>query len=232
MVAVFRTSITLKSNPNPTSKPTRLLITPKPYYMQAISIANELRQPAVYIDKLASWLRPEKNKTATDWVIDQLGIQPYQHILEIGYASGYTLKEVARKLKIGFLAGIDGSITKYQQAYRRNKKLIRGQLLQLHIGNINELPYPHHYFHTIYATDIRFLQYESEDNLIQLASMLKSGGKLVMAFQPARSATENDILLSTEKIKQDFIFAGLADIEVEYRDMYPASCIAIIGYKE
>ncbi len=200
--------------------------------MQAISIANELRQPPVYIDKLMSWLKHKKNKTAADWVIDQLGIQPYQHILEIGYASGYTLKEVARKLKIGFLAGIDGSITKYQQAYRRNKKLIRDQLLQLHIGNINELPYPHHYFHTIYATNTLFLQYESENMLIPLANMLKSGGKLVMAFQPARSADENDIQLAAEKMKSGFIYAGLTDIEVEYRDMYPASCIAVIGYKE
>jgi len=200
--------------------------------MQLTSTANELRQFPGYLEKFTSWLAPVKNKSITDWTVDQLDIQPYQRILEIGYASGYTLQEVARKLKIGFLAGIDESMIRYQQAYRRNKKLIRDQLLQLHIGDINELPYPHHYFHTIFASRARFLQHELKSALLQLTNLLKSGGKLVVVFQPAGAVTEQQVQQAAENIKRDYIYAGLTNIQIELRDMYPATCIAVTGYKE
>ena len=172
--------------------------------MELLTTARVLSQPSGYADKFMSYLSPVKNKTITEWTIEQLNIRPYQHILEIGYGSGYTLQEVARKLKIGFLAGIDESIVRYRQAYRRNKKLIRDQLLQLHIGNIHELPYPHHYFHTIYGSNIRLPGKEPQYALLQLGNLLKSGGRLVMVLQPEKITDENELEQIAEKIKQDF----------------------------
>ena len=200
--------------------------------MQLSTTAQVLRQPSGYVDKFANCLSPVKNKTITDWTIDQLDIRPYQHILEIGYASGYTLQEVARKLKIGFLAGTDESIIRYRQAYRRNKKLIREQLLQLHIGRINELPYPHHYFHTIYGNNIQLPGKEPQYALLQLNNLLKSGGRMVMVFQPQKNADENEVEQIAEKIKQDYLHAGLRNIQIEFHDMHPVSGIAVTGFRE
>ena len=200
--------------------------------MQLTPSINEFRQIPWPVEKWTAWKGLIKNKTITDWTIEQLNIQPYQHLLEIGYTSGYTLHEVARKLKIGFLAGIDESMTMYRRAYKKNKKLIRDQLLQLHIGQIHELPYPHHYFHTIYGNNSLF-SYTEESGyaLIPLVNLLKSGGRLVMVFQPDTS-NEEQVLMIAEKIKQDYIFAGLTRIQLELRDMHPATGIAITGYKE
>src|ERR1700694_1559894 len=84
--------------------------------MTADLLYNTFRQPSGYSGKLAACLRSAQSRQRSNWMVEQLNVQPYQHILEIGYGSGNTLQEVARKLKIGFLAGIDHSTEMYKQA--------------------------------------------------------------------------------------------------------------------
>jgi len=197
-----------------------------------LTITTTASAKRVYSEKLANWLRPLRNKSIIEWTIDQLQIQPYQHILEIGYTSGYTLNEVGRKLKIGFLAGIEDSMDRWLQAYRVNKKLIEEKLLQLHIGNLNELPYPHHYFHTIYSNNISALQEDPANIILQSYELLRSGGRLVTIYQPSTRVPEKEINHYTEQLKQEFSDAGLSNICTAYRDVYPTTCIAVTGYKE
>jgi trans-aconitate methyltransferase len=195
------------------------------------NLYNTFRQPAGYAGRLAGCLMSLKSKERSDWTVEQLNIQPYQHILEVGYGPGNTLQEVARRLKVGFLAGIDHSIAMYRQAYRRNKRFIEQQLLQLHIGDLNELSYPPHYFHTIYGSDIHLFLKEPHLEFIRLSGLLKSRGKLVMVFQPRMARNEAAIRQEGERIREDYITAGLTDIRIEYRDMHPVTCIAAIGFK-
>jgi ubiquinone/menaquinone biosynthesis C-methylase UbiE len=195
------------------------------------NLYNTFRQPAGYAGKLAGYLMSLKSKQRSDWTVQQLNIQPYQHILEVGYGPGNTLQEVARQLKVGFLAGIDHSIEMYQQAYRRNRRFIEQQLLQLHIGDLTELSYPPHYFHTIYGSDIHFFLKEPQLEFMRLSSLLKSRGKLVMVFQPRMARNEEAIQQAGERIREDYIAAGLTNVRIEYRDMSPVTCIAAIGFK-
>jgi cyclopropane fatty-acyl-phospholipid synthase-like methyltransferase len=195
------------------------------------NLYNTIRQPARYSTILTDCLLSSKSKQRSDWTIEQLNIQPYQHILEVGYGAGHILQEVAHRLKVGFLAGIDSSISMYQQAYRRNKRFIQQQLLQLHIGDLNELSYPPHYFHSIYGSDPAFFGLDPQLEFIRLSSLLKSRGKLVMVFQPREARKEAAIRQAGERIREDYHAAGLSDIRIEYRDMYPVTCIAAVGFK-
>src|SRR5882757_8764119 len=195
------------------------------------NLYNTSRQPAGYAGKLAGCLMSMKGKQRSEWTIEQLNVQPYQHILEVGYGPGNTLQEVARKLKVGYLAGIDHSIPMYQMAYRRNKRFIQQQLLQLHIGDLSELSYPPHYFHTIYGSDIHFFLQDAQLEFMRLSSLLKSRGRLVMVFQPREARNEEAIRRAGERIREDYLAAGLTDIRIEYRDMSPVTCIAATGFK-
>ncbi|HWK05499.1 MAG TPA: class I SAM-dependent methyltransferase [Puia sp.] len=195
------------------------------------NLYNTIRQPALYSGKLAACLLSMKSKQRSDWTIEQLNIQPYQHILEVGYGAGHILQEVAHRLKVGFLAGIEHSIPLYQQAYRRNKRFIQQQLLQLHIGDLNELSYPPHYFHSIYGSDPHFFGQEPQLEFMRLSSLLKSRGRLVMVFQPREARKEAAIHQAGERIREDYEAAGLTNIRIEYRDMYPVTCIAAVGFK-
>ena len=200
--------------------------------MQSTSLLyRQFHQPTGYTGKLAGWLMTARNKARSDWTVEQLNIQPYQHILEIGYGTGRTLEEVGMKLKIGFIAGIDHSAIMCQEASRRNKRFIRQQLMQLHIGKAADLSYPPHYFHTIYGSNVHFFWKEPQYEFMQLARLLKTGGRLVMVFQPGWANNDEDVKLAAEKIKKQYLEAGLVDVQLEFKDMDAVTCIAATGYK-
>jgi ubiquinone/menaquinone biosynthesis C-methylase UbiE len=193
-------------------------------------VKNSPVQPL--IGKQAGCLPFLKNRQLTDWTIAQLNIQPYQHLLEVGYGHGYTLDETARRLKVGFLAGTDPSLSHHQQVYRRNKRFIRQQLLQLHIGQLHELPYPPHYFHTIYSINAYLSWQDPSLEFMRLYGLLKSGGRLIMVFQPPEARKEEAVRKAVGKISEEYREAGFSHSQIEYRHLYPATAISVTGFKD
>ena len=200
--------------------------------MQTATALQTQQQSSGYLQKLAVCLSTTKNKTLSHWTVEQLRLEPYQHILEVGFGLGNTLREAATKLQVGFIAGVDESVAMYQQAYKKNKSFVQKQLMQLHVGTINELPYPAQYFHSIYATNIYSSWKEPQYKFMQLQSLLKNSGRLVTVFQPRSATTEKQMWNAAEKIQQEYEEAGFSDIRISFRDMSPVNAIAAIGYKE
>jgi ubiquinone/menaquinone biosynthesis C-methylase UbiE len=178
--------------------------------------------------RMADWLSWHQSKQATDWTLRQLNIQPYQHLLEIGYGSGRLLAEAARMLKIGFLAGIESSIPLYQQAYRRNKSFIRQQLVQLHLGELHELSYPAHYFHTVYSFGAPSFWKDAGLECLRVASLLKTDGRLVLL---SRHLKEQEALNVAERLQESFYRTGLINIRTEQQEVVSGNCLAVIGFK-
>ncbi len=163
------------------------------------------------------------------WARQQLNIQPYQHLLEIGYGTGQLMEEVARALRIGFIAGIESSISLYQQAYRRNKRFVRQQLVQLHIGEPYELSYPQHYFHTIYGTNIHLSSNDVHSELLRFSGMLKNRGRLVLLLEAGRSRF--NIHETAFLLQEACRSVGLSRISTEAHPLNPDNCLAVTGLK-
>jgi hypothetical protein len=183
-------------------------------------------------DNGKSWLRVSEGHAITGWIIEQLSIQPYQHILEVGYRNGNNLREVANKLKVGFIAGVDDSVAMLQQATRKNQKLIDQELIQLHLGSIADLAYPSHYFHSIYTSDTSISWQKCEYRYMQLHSLLKTGGRFVTVFQTAFPVNEKDIWSAAEKIQVQYAEAGFGDVSLAFREMHTTTAIAVVGFKQ
>jgi len=197
--------------------------------MQTALYAQPLNEGV--LEKVKSLLRVSENKTIKSWIVEQLRVQPYQHILEVGYGTGKTLFEVAKKLQIGFIAGIDDSVPMYQQSLKKNRKFIEQGLMHLHLGAIEELPYPPQYFHNIYAGNVYTSWKEPQFKFMQLNSLLKPGGKLITVFQP-RQSSEKEIWNEAEKILEEYAEADFCDVRFALRDMHSGSAIAVVGHKK
>jgi ubiquinone/menaquinone biosynthesis C-methylase UbiE len=186
--------------------------------------------PASSPERATGWLHRLRSRQLNGWFADQLQVQPYQHLLEIGFGTGHLLEEVARTLRIGFLAGIESSIPFYQQAYRRNKRFVEPQLMQLHLGELQELPYPAHYFHTVYSTASLLSVKHPVIELHRLTRMLRSRGRLVLLFRPRSTRKDAGIRALAEKMHQDYVSAGLLHTELEYRETAFGICLAVTGF--
>jgi protein-L-isoaspartate O-methyltransferase len=180
---------------------------------------------------MANWFDRYSRAHFHDWTVRQLNLQPYQHVLEVGCGSGQLLAVVARTLRIGFLAGIESSIPLYRQAYRRNKALIHRQLIQLHLGELHELPYPAHYFHTIYGSGIRLPGKNAVTECLRLTSLLRSGGRLVWLSQALTYHKQEDLRTEAARLQAACLTAGLTDIRTEYHDFPSGPGVAVTGIK-
>jgi cyclopropane fatty-acyl-phospholipid synthase-like methyltransferase len=182
--------------------------------------------------KLPEWASQSNHKNLVSWASQKLDIKPYQHILEIGYGNGYALQEVGRVLKIGFLAGIDSSIEKHQQAYRRNRNLIKQHMLALHIGEPHDIPYPKHYFNKVFGINVLDRWKEPAYGFLQLSQYIRSSGILLMVFQSNKIAEQKLLQVKAENIRQQFATAGLQDVEIDFQFLETQMGISVKGYKE
>jgi ubiquinone/menaquinone biosynthesis C-methylase UbiE len=199
---------------------------------RSIASSNQSGQHSPILGKLVHWLGPVTSKAKIDWTIEQLHLSRYQHILEVGCVAGDTLHAVARQLKVGFVAGVEESFEKFQQAHKTNKKFIGQGLMQLHPTSSIELPYPSQYFHTVYSTRIELFEGQPQYLLERLVRMLKSGGRLVLAFALPSSVTQLEINAAADRMIAAFIEAGLINIHAKRRAILPLHFMAIVGYKE
>ena len=194
--------------------------------MMTLSTATPEQAPA---RERAGWFHGLRARQWNGWVIDQLRLQPYQHVLEIGFGAGRLLEEAARSLGIGFLAGVESSLPFYQSACRRNRRFIARQLMQLHLGELQDLPYPPHYFHTVYTTSAILSRKYPTVELLRLTRLLGSRGRLVLLFQPPATRNGAGIDELTQQIQQHFA-AALLRTEVRHQETAVGHWLAAIGH--
>jgi cyclopropane fatty-acyl-phospholipid synthase-like methyltransferase len=166
-----------------------------------------------------------------DWIIRQLDLQPHQHLLEVGCGSGRLLAAVAGKLNNGFLAAIESDITLYRQASRYNARYLRQETLQLHLGQMQDLPYPASYFHTIYGSGSYYSWNNLATECLRLSSLLRTGGHIILQSKPGHYRKEEDLRTEAARLQAAFLKAGLTDIQTEYRDFSSGICVAVTGFK-
>lgn len=177
-------------------------------------IANDISAPGGIAEPATTLRHQPAGRQLNRWIVSQLRLQPYQYVLEVGCGAGHLLEETARNLRIGFLAGVESVVTNYQQAYRRNRRFMARQLMQLHLGELHDLPYPPHYFHTVYSTSAMLHSKDPQSQLLRLIRLLRSGGRLVLLFHSKAGAKDNGTRLLTQQIQLGYIAAGLLSPEI------------------
>ena len=105
------------------------------------------------------------------------------------------------------------------------------QLIQLHIGELHELPYPAHYFHTIYGSDIDFPRKDVGTECLRLTSLLRNGGRLVWLSQARGYRKVDNLRTEAARLQAACLTAGLTDIHTEYQDFPSGPGMAVTGFK-
>jgi ubiquinone/menaquinone biosynthesis C-methylase UbiE len=194
------------------------------------SVIKQFGKPAGLFGRIVGWSMSLKNSDRVNWTIEKLQARPSDTLLEIGYGPGVTLRKMADRLTSGFIAGIDHSDIMFKQASKRNRKHVENGKVKLECGTVWDLEYPKNHFDIIYGSNVHFFWENPTREFKHLVSFLKSGGRLVMVFQPRLAKT--GIGEVADETKAQYQEAGLANIEIDFKEMRPLTCIYISGRKK
>lgn len=194
-------------------------------------INRQFGNPNGFLGNLAGWAMTVKNLDRANWTFEKVNVKPSDHILEIGYGPGVTFKRIAGMLTDGFIAGIDHSELMLKQASSWNKRLLKAGKAELKLGTVGDLNYPENSFDTIFGSNVHFFWDNPVNEFRKLISILKPGGRIVMVFQPRWAKSEDQIKLIAEETKKQFEEAGFRNVEIEFKQMKPVTCIYVGGFK-
>jgi ubiquinone/menaquinone biosynthesis C-methylase UbiE len=142
-------------------------------------LAQQFRQPSGIVGRVLGFLF-RMNREGIDWTIEQLDVQPTDHVLEIGFGPGLGIQRAASLATQGRVAGVDFSQTMLEQATGRNAAAIDEGLVELCLGDATALLYPENTFHKAFATNVIYFWKNPLAILREIHRVMKPGGRLAL----------------------------------------------------
>ena len=113
----------------------------------------------------------------------ELSPSPGSRVLEIGMGNGFFVKELINTAGDLHYTGIDYSQTMVEAAQELNSDLIdKGNVRFVHVS-IADLPFENATFDYVTTTNTIYFWPNPEQNIKELARVMKSGGKIVIAYR-------------------------------------------------
>jgi ubiquinone/menaquinone biosynthesis C-methylase UbiE len=110
-------------------------------------------------------------------------LQSTHRVLEIGFGHGRTLATLARLVPDGGVAGVDPSELMVRRATAR-----LGSSMELRQGGSSNLPFPPSSFDRVFSVHTVYFWADPANDLREIRRVLRSGGKLVLAFRAKADA--------------------------------------------
>jgi ubiquinone/menaquinone biosynthesis C-methylase UbiE len=98
-------------------------------------------RPKGILGRLGGIIMARANRQCAAWVIDLLGIQPNDRVLEVGFGPGVGIQLLVRSVSGRYIAGVDPSEEMVQQAKARNVKAIESGRVDLRYGSVESLSF-------------------------------------------------------------------------------------------
>jgi ubiquinone/menaquinone biosynthesis C-methylase UbiE len=143
------------------------------------ALAKQLRRPSGWLGRVVGFVL-RINRQGIAWTVGLLEIRPTDHVLEIGFGSGYGIQQAAALASRGRVAGIDFSEEMVRLARARNARVRAGGRVDLTHGDASTLPYPDGSFDKVFATNVVYFWQDPVANLKEARRVMKPGGRLAL----------------------------------------------------
>jgi ubiquinone/menaquinone biosynthesis C-methylase UbiE len=140
--------------------------------------------PQGILGRLGGFIMARMNQQCAAWVIDLLGIQPNDSVLEVGFGPGVGIQLLARSVSGGYIAGVDPSEEMVQQAKARNVKAIESGRVDLRQGSVESLPFEDYTFNKALAINSMQVWPDAVAGLREMRRVMKPGGSIALGFTP------------------------------------------------
>jgi ubiquinone/menaquinone biosynthesis C-methylase UbiE len=156
------------------------------------------------------------NAFLNDFVNELMSVQIDDRIIEIGHGTGKLIYRMAQHIDKGSIEGVDYSKVMVSIARKRNKKNITDGKVKILEGNFDEMPFEKESFSKACSINTLYFWPEPEHTTGKIAEILKSGGKLILAFEDIEQLKQRKLdqevfhLYSTDEVKDLLINAGFS----------------------
>jgi len=195
-------------------------------------IVRQFKKPHGALGHLAGWLMAHRpsNRERNAWTIELLNIQPGDRILEIGCGPGLALEMCAKELSGGKIVGVDHSRTMIDQAARRNAHHIDAGVVELHLGDLQDLGALGGPFDKIYSANVAQFFPDKTEAFCVLFNVTVPGGTLASTYMPrGKNPSRLDAATFAEDIKGHMKAAGFGNIRVEEHSLEPVPAVCVLG---
>ncbi len=139
-------------------------------------------RPRGLLGRLGGFIMAHTKGTFTPWVIERLGIDPGERVLEVGFGPGIALRRLAEATPAAFIAGIDSSQEMVEQAASRNAKAIAQGRIDLRLGSAERLPFDDESFDKVLSINSLQVWPDAGAGLREMRRVLRTGGGLALGF--------------------------------------------------
>jgi len=139
--------------------------------------------PGGFVGMLAALHMIHDNRDANYWTVGLLGINPTDHVLEVGFGPGLAIQRVAAIVSKGHVAGVDSPETMLNLARKRNAAGIAAGRVELKKGDISSLPYPSDSFDKVLAVNVIYFLADPVANLQEVCRVTKLGGRVALFLE-------------------------------------------------
>src|SRR4029450_13685195 len=151
-------------------------------------------RPQGILGRLGGIIMARTNQQCAAWVIDLLGIQPHDRILEVGFGPGVGRELLARSAPGGHVAGIDPSDEMVEQARARNAKAIESSRVDLRYGAVESLPFEDNTFMKALAINSMQVWLDAMAGLREMRRVMTPGGSIALGFNSYSGQSKNGLL--------------------------------------
>ena len=170
-------------------------------------IAEHARNARGLLGRLIAFIMARETWSQNLRVIEALGIDQEDHVLDIGCGPGRSLTELAARAPRGRIVGVDPSELMIEIAAQRNRSLIDASHVEVVLSGVESLPFPDDVFDKAQCVHVLYFWKEIETSLREIARVLKPGGRLGLLFR-----TNADLKAIASFPAEIYRFPALADI--------------------
>ena len=147
-------------------------------------MAAQMRKPSGWFGSvILRRLLNLMNMAIVESTISRLALEPFHHILEIGFGGGAALELVAKRLTTGVVTGVDFSPEMVQATERRLRHQIASGRLRVQLGDIAALPFPSATFDRAFTINTIYFWPDTVQGFGEIRRVLKPGALAVIALR-------------------------------------------------
>jgi len=145
-------------------------------------IARQLSRPKGCLGAVIRHLMNRHNARMNAFAVRELGLDPSDRVLEIGFGGGVTLPSLIKVA--AFVAGVDRSIDVVDWAQRRFSKPIKAGHAEFRQGNVEALPFETAAFDKVCTVNTVYFWASLDAGFREIHRVLKPRGRVVVGFLP------------------------------------------------